>query len=617
MRMMMIYRQSSILHSCSRLSAYTSSSSSSSFLSPIKPSSVQSLIWLKPSRRRIRAYATSSLASVEDVDVKRRNDNSTSFFADDSISWTSLGVSEQLSNALHSIGLQKPSLIQAACIPSIHSGNDVVVAAETGSGKTHGYLVPLINNLLKSDSSDDDSVSGTSDLNHGAPRFGKFSLVLCPNVMLCEQVTKMANSLVGDSGEALLRVAAVCGRQGWPVAPLDIIVSTPAALLNYLFAIDPDRRRRTDFVRGLKYVVFDETDMLLCGSFQNQVIRLIHMFRFEEKVLSRAKSAQISNSAELNAESLSLPEYDDEAEDEELKAAFDSKEDEGTEDEDEEEEDAEVGGADVEVAESSGILRVSKEIGAGSSRTRDWRRARKIYERSKQYIFVAATLPANGKQMAGGVLKRLFPDASWVSGNYLHCNNPRLEQRWIQVTVDTQVDELINAVKQGMQHDNGISRTMVFANTVEAVESVAKILLRVGVECFFYHSSCSLEVRTKNLTDFQEKGGVLVCTDAAARGLDIPNISHVIQAEFASSAVDFLHRIGRTARAGEAGLVTSLYTRSNRDLVDALRQAGKTGQPVEKAFSRKRGFRNKLKKQAGLRRLDDASSVQNNRAVLA
>ncbi|KAI3927483.1 hypothetical protein MKW92_005166 [Papaver armeniacum] len=599
MRMMMIYRQSSILHSCSRVSAYTSSSSSS-FLSPIKPSSIQSLIWLKPSRRRIRAYATSSLASAEDVDVKRRNDHNTSFFADDSISWTSLGVSEQLSNALHSIGLQKPSLIQAACIPLIHSGNDVVVAAETGSGKTHGYLVPLINNLLKSDSSNDDSVLGTSDLNHGAPWFGKCLLVLCPNVMLCEQVTKMANCLVGDSGEPLLRVAA-----GWPVAPPDIIVSTPAALLNYLFAIDPDRRSRTDFVRGLKYVVFDEADMLLCGSFQNQVIRLIHMFRFEEKVLSRAKSAQISNSAELNAESLSLPEYDDEAEDEELKAAFDSKEDEGTEDEDEEEEDAEVGGADVEFAEGSGILKVSKEIGAGSSRTRDWRRARKIYERSKQYIFVAATLPANGKQMAGGVLKRLFPDASWVSGNYLHCNNPRYLSLEICFS------------DQGLQQDNGISRTMVFANTVEAVESVAKILLRVGGECFFYHSSCSLEVRTKNLTDFQEKGGVLVCTDAAARGLDIPNISHVIQAEFASSAVDFLHRIVRTARAGEAGLVTSLYTRSNRDLVDAVRQAGKTGQPVEKAFSRKRGFRNKLKKQAGLRRLDDASSVQNNRAVLA
>lgn len=55
---------------------------------------------------------------------------------------------------------------------------------------------------------------------------------------------------------------------------------------------------------------------------------------------------------------------------------------------------------------------------------------------------------------------------------------------------------------------------------------------------------------------------------------------HVFQADFATSAVDFLHRVGRTARAGQIGLVTSMYTESNRELVDAVRQAGARGQPV-------------------------------------
>lgn len=58
------------------------------------------------------------------------------------------------------------------------------------------------------------------------------------------------------------------------------------------------------------------------------------------------------------------------------------------------------------------------------------------------------------------------------------------------------------------------------------------------------------------------------------------NIFLFQQAEFATSAVDFLHRVGRTARAGQAGIVTSLYTRSNRDLVNAVRQAEETSQPV-------------------------------------
>ncbi|KAM1194298.1 hypothetical protein ACFX15_020608 [Malus domestica] len=149
---------------------------------------------------------------------------------------------------------------------------------------------------------------------------------------------------------------------------------------------------------------------------------------------------------------------------------------------------------------------------------------------------------------------------------------------------------------------------MVFANTVEAVESVAKILKRAGIECYQYHKDCSLEDRAKTLVDFQEKGGIFVCTDSAARGVDIPNVSHVIQADFATSAVDFIHRVGRTARAGQYGLVTSMYTESNRDLVAAVRRAGELDLPVETAFSRKRSFRNKLKKKAALRRIKDSSA---------
>ncbi|RZB99386.1 Pentatricopeptide repeat-containing protein isoform B [Glycine soja] len=160
-----------------------------------------------------------------------------------------------------------------------------------------------------------------------------------------------------------------------------------------------------------------------------------------------------------------------------------------------------------------------------------------------------------------------------------------LEQKWIEVTVDTQVDELIKAVNHRFRSEDlvnagGIHRTMVFANTVEAVEAVAKILLHSGIECSRYHKNCTLEERAQTLVDFHDKGGVLVCTDAAARGVDIPNVLHVIQVDFATSAVDFLHRVGRTARAGQFGLVTSMYTESNRELVNAVRRAGELDQPV-------------------------------------
>lgn len=110
----------------------------------------------------------------------------------------------------------------------------------------------------------------------------------------------------------------------------------------------------------------------------------------------------------------------------------------------------------------------------------------------------------------------------------------RLERRWIEVTADTQVDALLDAVKYGLkceaQGSNVVpKRSLVFTNTVDAANSVFDILQRVGVPCILYHRETPMEERAKNLQYFRERGGVLVCTDAASRGLDIPNIDHVIQ----------------------------------------------------------------------------------------
>ncbi|KAK2636388.1 hypothetical protein Ddye_031180 [Dipteronia dyeriana] len=586
---MILHRSSSMLNFY-RLSSppkvLSKFKNSRSFLSSSSPSSSYllrvCLFQLSQSNGRLfRGFAT---ASAVEADKKGSNDT---FFSDDNVSWKSLGLSDRLACALENSGFGRPSLVQAASIGPILSGKDVVIAAETGSGKTHSYLIPLIDKLC---GARDGSENTSSE--RALTTLDGLSLVLCPNVLLCEQVARMANGLSGDNGEPLLRAAAICGRQGWPVDKPDIIVSTPAALLNN---IDPNKHRRLDFIRGVKYVVFDEADMLLCGSFQNQVIRLIHMLRFDEKQLSQMNKSGSEKHVEVIDGSLSHSDMEDEEnlqdmEDEEnLQNEYISEREENSEDD----------------CDDKDLMEETKP---GSIEKKGWRRVKKTYERSKQYIFVAATLPLNGKKTAGAVLKHMFPDAIWVNGNFLHCHNPRLKEKWIDVTVDTQVDALIKAVNERLG-SGAVSRTMVFANTVEAVEAVAKILETAGIECYRYHKDLSLEERANTIANFQEGGGIFVCTDAAARGVDIPNVSHVIQADFATSAVDFLHRVGRTARAGQYGLVTNLYTESNRALVDAIRQAGKLGQPVETAFSRKRGFRNKLKKKA-FRKVRDTPTVE-------
>lgn len=88
------------------------------------------------------------------------------------------------------------------------SGKDVIVAAETGSGKTHGYLAPIIDRLT--------NTALDSEYTNGEERpfpLKNLSLILCPNVMLCEQVVRMVNGLLGEDGNPLLRVEAVCGAQ--------------------------------------------------------------------------------------------------------------------------------------------------------------------------------------------------------------------------------------------------------------------------------------------------------------------------------------------------------------------------------------------------------------------
>lgn len=100
------------------------------------------------------------------------------------------------------------SAIQAACIPRILSGADTIVAAETGSGKTHGYLVPLIDMLSRISDNSEEALS-----NDELQKIHTRSLVLCPNVMLCEQVAHMAKCLCNENGEQLLSVATVCGHQ--------------------------------------------------------------------------------------------------------------------------------------------------------------------------------------------------------------------------------------------------------------------------------------------------------------------------------------------------------------------------------------------------------------------
>ncbi len=148
--------------------------------------------------------------------------------------------------------------------------------------------------------------------------------------------------------------------------------------------------------------------MLLSGGFENHVMRLIHMFRLKEKQIAKSAASESTSESGDFRPWTEFERAETTAED--ASDAEDNLDDESDEDEEE---------------ESSGLNEGEANIKREDMRKKDWQRSRKLYTRSKQYIFAAATLPDLGRKSPGAVLKKLMPEAKWVSGNFLHHRNPR------------------------------------------------------------------------------------------------------------------------------------------------------------------------------------------------
>jgi ATP-dependent RNA helicase DeaD len=112
---------------------------------------------------------------------------------------------------------------------------------------------------------------------------------------------------------------------------------------------------------------------------------------------------------------------------------------------------------------------------------------------------------------------------------------------------------------------------MVFCNTKRMVDSVAKNLKKQGIDAIAIHGGLSQAKRTQTLDQFHKKGAsVLVCTDVASRGLDIPEVSHVYNYDTPNDSKEYTHRIGRTARAGKEGKAINLIATRDHDSFSAV-----------------------------------------------
>lgn len=347
------------------------------------------------------------------------------------MSFSRLGLSQELVLAADALGHVAPTAVQRDVIPSVLRGRDVWASAPTGSGKTASFVLPLLE-LLRARREE-------------RPR-RLFALILVPTRELAAQVGDVI-AAYGAHLERRCKAKVVFG--GVSINPqmmalrggADLVVATPGRLLDLL-------SKNALSLRELSVLVLDEADRLLDQGFADELGRVLEV----------------------------LP-------------------------------------------------------------------------ASRQTLLFSATFPKGVETLANSVLR----DPVRVEIEPRDEAAPEIQERAIEVDRARRTMLLRHLVKEQPS-----PRVLVFVATTYATEHVADKLRGLGIGAAALHGKLSQGARTRVLSDFRMgRLHVLVATDVAARGLDIENLSVVVNYDLPRSPADYIHRIGRTGRAGAKGMALS------------------------------------------------------------
>jgi len=345
--------------------------------------------------------------------------------------FSSLGLSPELLRAVAESNYADPTPVQKEAIPAILQGKDVWACAQTGSGKTAAFALPLLQNAIK--------------LDRGTP-LPLHTLVLVPTRELAAQVGESIRHFAGYLPQRL-KVIDVFG--GVSINPqmmalrggADIVVATPGRLLDL---VDHNALR----LASTAALVLDEADRLLDLGFADELTNI--------------------------------------------------------------------------------ILRLPKR---------------------RQNLLFSATFPPAVRTLA----EQLLHDPIRIDVPTVTATQPDILQRSIHVDPARRTQLLRHLINK-----HGWSRTLVFVATRYATEHIAVKLRRLGIPASAFSGEMSQGARTKALADFKAgRVKVLIATDVAARGIDIVQLPAVVNYDLPRSTTDYVHRIGRTGRAGESGIAVS------------------------------------------------------------
>jgi len=348
------------------------------------------------------------------------------------MSFKSLGLSEALVKAVSAQGYDTPTPIQEKSIPSVLEGKDVLASAQTGTGKTAGFTLPLLQLL-----------SQTPPLRNRPVR----ALILTPTRELAAQV----HQSVKDYGKFVdLRSTVIFGgvNQKSQVSTLrngvDVLVATPGRL------IDLNNQGLLSLAK-VEILVLDEADRML----------------------------------------------------------------------------------------DMGFLRDIKKIMG-------------LIPKQRQTLLFSATFSREIRSLANEFLKNPVSVESTPENTTVEA----IEQQVYRVAKEKKSDLLIKLISEG-----NWEQVLVFSRTKHGANKLAKKLEAAKIGAAAIHGNKSQGARTKALAGFKSGSvKVLVATDIASRGLDIPLLPYVVNFELPNVSEDYVHRIGRTGRAGASGLAVSLVS---------------------------------------------------------
>ena len=358
-------------------------------------------------------------------------------------SFTELPLSPYTQERLSSLNFSIPTPVQAAAIPQALAGKDVLATAQTGTGKTLAFLIPIIERLLQAGKP-------------GVDKSGIAALVLVSTRELAMQVVDQYNALRGSK---LSPAALVVGglAEGNQLSALRrgarLVVATPGRLQDFL-------DRRLISFQTLQVLILDEADRMLDMGF--------------------------------------LPAL---------------------------------------------------------------RRIAKVLPKDRQTMCFSATLEASVAHLVSDYARN---PVRLAFGSTLKPSE----------SVRVRAFEVASDRKQEMLHrllSKETGRCLVFARTKRGTERLARNLNKEGFAAAMIHGDRSQSQRTAALTGFQQgRYRILVATDLASRGIHVQDIAHVINYDLPEVAENFIHRVGRTGRAGELGIASTLFAREQRSELHQL-----------------------------------------------